>query len=111
MKIKRIGMLALTACAILMAGGCSRRKNETVLDAEKDKTIVNEIPKTSPADGVTAAPGPTETPEPELPYIKGNLKRVSVHDPSIIADKDEKGNKLYYIFGTHIAGARSYVVE
>lgn len=108
MKIKRIGMLALTACAILMAGGCSRRKNETVLDAEKDKTIVNEIPKTSPADGVTAAPGPTETPEPELPYIKGNLKRVSVHDPSIIADKDEKGNKLYYIFGTHIAGARSY---
>src|SRR5699024_938750 len=34
-----------------------------------------------------------------------NYKEVSVHDPSIIKDKK---NDIYYVFGTHISGAKSF---
>ncbi len=33
---------------------------------------------------------------------------VSVHDPSIVVGKDNKGEKCYYIFGSHLAWAKSY---
>lgn len=36
-----------------------------------------------------------------------NLKRVSVHDPSVTYLIDEDGAEQYYIFGTHIAQAKS----
>lgn len=34
--------------------------------------------------------------------------RVSVHDPSIVVGKDAEGKKCYYIFGSHLAFAKSY---
>ena len=33
---------------------------------------------------------------------------VSVHDPSIITTEDAEGNTVYYIFGSHLAFAKSY---
>lgn len=36
-----------------------------------------------------------------------NLKRVSVHDPSVTYLIDEDGAEQYYIFGSHIAQAKS----
>ena len=40
-------------------------------------------------------------------YISGNMKRVSVHDPSIFVETDSDGTRMYYVFGTHITTARS----
>lgn len=40
-------------------------------------------------------------------YISGSLQRVSVHDPSIFVETDSDGNRMYYVFGTHITTARS----
>ena len=40
-------------------------------------------------------------------YISGSLQRVSVHDPSIFVETDSEGNRMYYVFGTHITTARS----
>ncbi len=38
-------------------------------------------------------------------------KRVSVHDPSIITGTDKSGRKCYYIFGSHMAWAKSYDLQ
>ncbi len=45
--------------------------------------------------------------------IKGTAisKRVSVHDPSIIVGTDNSGKKCYYIFGSHLAFAKSYDLQ
>lgn len=40
-------------------------------------------------------------------YVSGSLQRVSVHDPSIFVETDSDGNRIYYVFGTHITTARS----
>lgn len=37
--------------------------------------------------------------------------RVSVHDPSIIVGTDKAGKKCYYIFGSHMAWAKSYDLQ
>lgn len=37
--------------------------------------------------------------------------RVSVHDPSIIVGTDKQGKKCYYIFGSHMAWAKSYDLQ
>lgn len=37
--------------------------------------------------------------------------RVSVHDPSIVVGKDKAGKKCYYIFGSHMAWAKSYDLQ
>ena len=37
-----------------------------------------------------------------------NPDRAAVHDPSIVTTTDEEGNTLYYVFGTHMAAAKSY---
>lgn len=36
-----------------------------------------------------------------------NLARTSVHDPSVTSVIDENGNETFYIFGTHLAQAKS----
>ena len=41
-------------------------------------------------------------------YSKVSKSRVSVHDPSIVVGKDASGKKCYYIFGSHMAWAKSY---
>ena len=38
--------------------------------------------------------------------VTGNLNRVWVHDPSIVADTKD-GKETYYIFGSHISAAKS----
>lgn len=40
----------------------------------------------------------------ELTIETPSFKEVSVHDPSIIKDQE---NDIYYVFGTHISGAKS----
>ena len=37
--------------------------------------------------------------------------RVSVHDPSIVVGTDKAGKKCYYIFGSHMAWAKSYDLQ
>lgn len=56
--------------------------------------------------GLTAC-GKKEAPE-TFTGGEGIKNRVSVHDPSIIEGKDAEGNKCYYIFGSHLAFAKSY---
>ena len=36
---------------------------------------------------------------------------VSVHDPSVVVGTDSEGVKCYYIFGSHLAWAKSYDLE
>lgn len=42
---------------------------------------------------------------------KKTVSTVSVHDPSIIVGEDKQGQKCYYIFGSHLAFAKSYDLE
>lgn len=37
-----------------------------------------------------------------------SFERASVHDPSIVTTTDKDGKTLYYVFGTHMAVAKSY---
>lgn len=40
--------------------------------------------------------------------VTQNPDRASVHDPSIVTTTDKDGQTLYYVFGTHMAVAKSY---
>lgn len=40
-----------------------------------------------------------------------NESTVSVHDPSVVVGEDSQGQKCYYIFGSHMAWAKSYDLE
>lgn len=42
---------------------------------------------------------------------KKSVQTVSCHDPSIIVGTDKDGQKCYYIFGSHLAWAKSYDLE
>lgn len=42
---------------------------------------------------------------------KKTVSTVSVHDPSIVVGEDKEGKKCYYIFGSHLAFAKSYDLE
>lgn len=42
---------------------------------------------------------------------EGISERVSVHDPSIVVGTDPEGKKCYYIFGSHLAFAKSYDLQ
>lgn len=59
-------------------------------------------------NGNTSNGSNTNTPVKTGTAIK---KRVSVHDPSIVVGKDKSGNKCYYIFGSHMAWAKSYDLQ
>ncbi len=52
--------------------------------------------------------GSTSTPVKTGTAIKN---RVSVHDPSIVVGTDKSGKKCYYIFGSHMAWAKSYDLQ
>ena len=49
-----------------------------------------------------------ETEKETFVTTDAQLQRVSVHDPSIVVGKDAEGKKCYYIFGSHLAFAKSY---
>jgi len=53
------------------------------------------------------------TPSKKEEVVKGTAikGRVSVHDPSIIIGEDNEGKKCYYIFGSHMAWAKSYDLQ
>ncbi|MCR5584488.1 MAG: glycoside hydrolase family 43 protein [Lachnospiraceae bacterium] len=89
----------------LFAVGCTENEKEAALVTENEKT--NEEEQTKMTAVPEATPTPSKDPDEDLPYISGKLKRVSVHDPSIIATADSNGKKLYYIYGSHISGAKS----
>ena len=59
-------------------------------------------------NGGTSNGGSTNTPVKTGTAIK---KRVSVHDPSIVVGTDKAGKKCYYIFGSHMAWAKSYDLQ
>lgn len=99
--------MALTMISVMLgSSGCS-------------KEVVNEIQveeKTSTQTTMTEASENQETQEleenkeieiDESDLLKENVKRVSVHDPSIFREVDENGNVMYYLFGTHITSAKS----
>lgn len=48
-----------------------------------------------------------------VPVVTGTAitGRVSVHDPSIVEGTDKAGKKCYYIFGSHMAWAKSYDLQ
>lgn len=103
--------MLLVCLAVL---GCACKGGEEPENPENKEQVAENVPEATPTATPETTPEVTpevipeeEEPEEEMPYIKGSLNRVSVHDPSIIADKDADGKTTYYIFGTHIASARS----
>ncbi len=104
--VKRGAILLLSLTAVVCCScGKTRTEDEKVQDDTKNEAIVTDETGEVIREEKTAE---TEDPaEEEMPYIEGPLSRVSVHDPSIIAHKDKDGNVVYYVFGSHIDGARS----
>lgn len=98
MKKKWITFLMTAIVAVSAITGCQK---------ENEDKQVQPTPTTQAQLEVTKEPEPTNEPQEEVtkvPVEKANVKytRVSVHDPSVIKDGD-----TYYIFGSHMAWAKS----
>ena len=70
-------------------------------DAPDDPTPVTPV---TPTPGGGDNPGTTDDDDETAIGTPSDLKRVSVHDPSVVYDPE---SKYYYIFGSHRANARS----
>ncbi|WP_241153420.1 glycoside hydrolase family 43 protein [Enterococcus mediterraneensis] len=44
---------------------------------------------------------------PQNEWTTTNQARVSIHDPSVTSIKDDQGNEIFYLFGSHIAQAKT----
>lgn len=86
---KRITAVALSGLMLISLAACSDGNSSE----EETKVPVS----------VTLTDDDLET------YYKYTISsRTSVHDPSIVVGTDEAGEKCYYIFGSHLAFAKSY---
>ena len=65
---------------------------------------VEPTPPPTPTPAPTPTPTPTPSDDETQTLFPGDLKTVSVHDPSVVYDPD---SKRYYIFGSHRANAWS----
>lgn len=88
-----------------MLGGCgnSGAGDDNSSPAESETTVVEE--RTLSEEDTSASEAETDTSaaeEEETEMTEVSYSRVSVHDPSVIYD-----NGTYYIFGTHMAWAKS----
>ena len=114
---KRIvaGRLAVTLLLLTLPGGCGRQKaapadSSTSASQESAAENAGESNGTgTEADGQTkenvSQDPPSEQPaaeEEETEMTEVSYSRVSVHDPSVAYD-----NGTYYIFGSHMAWAKS----
>ncbi len=101
MKINRkVWMAAALAVIGMMLGGCSgdAAVEEAATEAaDKEMEETHESTLTEEAETKTEAAEETEEKMTEVSY-----SRVSVHDPSVVYD-----NGTYYIFGSHMAWAKS----
>lgn len=104
----------ITACSLIAAGCVKETDRESGMDKDinetrdenseshnkKNNTEITPSPETDNQDEETGNPGETDEEVPE--YAEVEYTRVSVHDPSIV-----KAGGRYYIFGSHMAYARS----
>ncbi len=108
---RKTGLPMMLLCTLVLAIGCADNGKEVEKATEQEKKNENISAEATLTPTNTVTPNITATPTPDpdeaLPYVEGKLKRVSVHDPSILVYKGEGGEKTYYIYGTHISGARS----
>lgn len=86
-KVKQFGAMILAITMICGLGSHSVSAAVTTIKAEKSITV----------DGVTKVISAT------VSFGAEDFARVSVHDPSVVQDKDGK----YYVFGSHMASAVS----
>lgn len=99
--VKMLAVFLMTA----MLGGCgdSGAGNDNTGPVESGAAVVDE--NTLPEEGTFMPKVPSDTSAPEeeeAEMAEVSYRRVSVHDPSVIYD-----NGTYYIFGSHMAWAKS----
>lgn len=96
LKLSLLCFIIVIAASIAVTG-CAKEKDSNGNSNGNGNVTVTVAPST---------PAATVTPEvfEELPaeYADVNLTKVSVHDPSIV-----KANGSYYVFGSHMAWAKS----
>lgn len=97
-KAAALGFLSMLALSISLSG-CGKDTTENDPTGTPTLTSAPETDVTPDAETTPAADTPTPTPYEELDIT---YKRVSVHDPSVI-----KVDDTYYIFGSHMAWAKS----
>lgn len=95
MKRKNAFIYGILSAAALSAAltGCGKENDET----EPTPGITEAAPTGAGEEDAAPTPEPTPFEELDITY-----KRVSVHDPSVIKVED-----TYYIFGSHMAWAKS----
>lgn len=101
LMVKMLAVFLMSA----MLGGCgdSGAGNDNTGPAESGTTVTEE--STLSEEGTSASEVQSDTSaseEEEAEMTEVSYSRVSVHDPSVIYD-----NGTYYIFGTHMAWAKS----
>lgn len=109
MKNKKIitGTLALILLTGIL-GGCGNRQSDTSANVEAPENSTasvstEEISAEEQTQSETAQePQTAGKEEEEAEMTEVSYSRVSVHDPSVVYD-----NGTYYIFGTHMAWAKS----
>jgi len=93
-------MLSVTACSSGSGGNVSSDRAQTGTQNEVQTEAQAETKETVQPEAVVV----TEEVTNEKPVYEGAIARVSVHDPSIIK---EPGTGKYYVFGSHLATAKS----
>lgn len=98
--------LAAAVCACLALGGCGQKNKapEPVSDDTDSRTQAQSesaSPETAKTEDTAAKDNAAGTGEEEK-MTEVSYNRVSVHDPSVVYD-----NGTYYIFGSHMAWAKS----
>ena len=110
--LRRAALLIPVMVLAAAVGGCGGEKADPAdsrAPAQQESTAAGTDEIDGAADSQTQGTTPQETP-PESPAAKEeeaemtevSYSRVSVHDPSVIYD-----NGTYYIFGSHMAWAKS----
>ncbi|MGB4659264.1 MAG: glycoside hydrolase family 43 protein [Mobilitalea sp.] len=100
MRKKLIVMSCITTLIMsLFLSGCSKQKEITTDTAVTENSTQEEADQKSMTE---AAPTPEVFVTEEAEIVEVEHAKVSVHDPSIV-----KANGRYYIFGSHMAWAKS----
>jgi arabinan endo-1,5-alpha-L-arabinosidase len=104
--MKRRVLMGTIICSMLVFVSCAKIKDSEIKTVDSNETVnsketvnSNETVNSKETDSIQISEDIKLMPETEIEYT---FKDVSVHDPSVI-----EVDGTYYIFGSHLAGAKS----
>lgn len=98
---KRLFLLSLVSLALTMTGCGSQKKTESMVENQQEQKVTTETEEQEEHADMEQTQQNKEEQSPEE-IVEVEYSRVSVHDPSVVYD-----NGMYYIFGSHMAWAKS----